>query len=667
MSGGVDRSEFLAGYLAEVEEHLAASSRNLLAIEAGLRASEASPRPVRELFRALHTIKGLSAMVGIEPVVELAHAMESALRLADRAGGRLSADGVDVLAAGLRVIEQQARAVAEDTPVAPPGAALLAALAALEPEGAPKTQGDPVNVGPDLAAGLTPSEAEQLAAGVRSGRRALRVDFAPSAARSARGVNITAVRKALEQLGDVVKTVPMSTPATDAAPGGVSFAILLLTAAADAAVAGAADCTPAQLQNLAAAPGAPALADLPFLDVEESVPHTGVVRVSVARLDEALDGLSALVVSRFRLERAALELAANGTDVRALTSVLQDNARQLKHLRAAIMRARMVTTAELFERLPLLVRGLARATGKKVRLEVEAGDGELDKGVAERIFPALVHLVRNAVDHALEPPDERQRAGKPAEGLIRLACFERGSNQLEVTVADDGRGIDREEVARRAGRAAPTTDQELLALITLPGLSTRVEATTTSGRGMGMDIAKRAIDELAGELSLATHAGRGTTFTLRIPLTITIVDALAFRCGPQVFMVPVAGVEEIVELDPLRILQAPSGKGRAELRMIERQGVAVPLIALNTVFHLSKRPEGVRKALVVKRLGQPFAFEVDQLLRQQEVVVRPLEDPLVRTPGVVGATDLGDGNPTLVLDLIALSGRLSRRRTDLRS
>jgi two-component system chemotaxis sensor kinase CheA len=281
--------------------------------------------------------------------------------------------------------------------------------------------------------------------------------------------------------------------------------------------------------------------------------------------------------------------------------------------------------------------------------------------VADRIFPALVHLVRNAVDHGIEAAEERRRLGKPEEGVVRVACFERSNRQLELSIADDGRGIDAEKLARKAGRPAPDSEAALLDLLALPGLSTQEETTTTSGRGMGMDIVKRvAVDQLGGELSLRTKAGTGSVFTLRIPLSISIVDAFCFVCGPQHFVVPVAMVEEIVEIDPARLLRAPSRSGQQEVHLLERRGEAVPVVALEGMLQLERGDQGRRKALIVRRNAEPFAFEVDRMLGQQEVVVRPLEDVLVRVPGVTGSTDLGDGRPTLVLDLLSLAATLGQ-------
>ena len=317
--------------------------------------------------------------------------------------------------------------------------------------------------------------------------------------------------------------------------------------------------------------------------------------------------------------------------------------------------------------MPLIVRGLSRTTGKPIAIAIDAGRAEVDKAVGERIFPAVIHLVRNAVDHAIEPAAERQAAGKPEEGQIRVACFERGQGQLELTVSDDGRGVDRESVARRAGRPVPESDDVLLDLLALPGLSTTEQATTTSGRGMGVNIVRRLVEDLGGEVRMESRRGQGTTFTLRVPLSLTIIDAFSFAVAGQSYVVPVAGVEEIVEIDAARIVPAPwSAQAGVTLGLYQRRGEPVPLVPLGTLLRPGTDPApatALRKAIVVRRGAAHFGFLVDRMLGQQEVVVRPVDDPLVDVPGVSGATDLGDGKPTLVLDLAALSTRLAGPRT----
>ncbi len=674
MSGPVDLAEFLPAYLEEAEELLASARRHLLAAESSAQQGAPNPRAVRELFRTLHTVKGLSAMIDVEPVVDISHRMETALRAADRAAGRLEPRAIEPLLQGLQAIELRLGALGAGQPVQPAPLELLDALDALTegsaiPARAP-TLATPLELvlEPSIAAKLTSSEKEQLLQGVRAGRRALRADFAPSPAKSAQGLTINTVRERVAEIAEVVKVVPLSRPASKDAPGGLVFALLVLTGDDDAALAKAVGVEGAALVPLTSTrPPAPATASqvaAEWTDAEElPALRRDVVRVDATRLDEAMEELSALVVGRARLARAVSALTASGVDTREVVRLLAENARQLKALRAAVLRVRMVSVAEVLDRLPLMIRGLSRQTGKPVRLRLEVGDAELDKSVGDRLLPAIVHLVRNAVDHALEPVEERRRLGKPEEGQLRISCHPRSNAQLELSVSDDGRGVDAEAAARRLGVPVPRTQEALLELLCQPGLSTRDQVTTTSGRGMGMDIVRRiAVDQLGGELAMETRPGAGTTFTLRVPLTLAIVDAFVFEVAAQRFAVPVSAVEELVEVDPARIVRGPSPGAGGVVGLIERRGAAVPLLRLDAMLALVDGGAAA-KAIVVRQQGQPVAFAVDRMLAQQEIVVRPLEDPLVRVRGVSGATDLGDGRPTLVLDLAALApGRAGAER-----
>ena len=323
------------------------------------------------------------------------------------------------------------------------------------------------------------------------------------------------------------------------------------------------------------------------------------------------------------------------------------------------MRVRMVRVAEVLEPLALLVRSVARTSHKEARLDLDVRDAELDKAVADRLLPAMIHLVRNAVDHAIEPPDVRVAAGKPRVGTIRVACSEFASKMLELTVSDDGRGIDREVIARRAHQEI-ADDQGLLDVLTTSGFSTRDSVTQTSGRGVGMEIVERvAVQELGGELMLDTTVGAGTTFTLRVPLTIAIVEVFSFECAHRAFVVPVAAIEEIFELDATAI--APPAPHRDQrVTLVHRRGRALPVISLGAVLAIDDGSPA-NKAMVIRHDGELIAFAVDRMLGRQEVVVRPVDDPLVRSVGIAGATDLGDGRPTLVLDLSELGDAVHER------
>jgi len=673
----VDLREFRAAYLAEVDEHLGAINAGLLAVEVANRAGRASPRELRELMRLLHTIKGLSAMVGIEPIVGIAHRMETVLRAADEAGGVLGDHALEAMIQGTRAIEAGVRAIAHDEPAPEASAALIAQLDAAEAAPAseqslPPPIGDAQRpeIEPEIAEKLTASEREEVAQGIAAGRHLLRIDFAPTPAKAERGLTITTLRERILPLGELVRVIPLSRAATESAPGGLVFALLLLTEASAEIIAEAGGVPGSDVREILAARPLPRavevnrVEDLPEV-VEAQRP--GVLRVDVGRIDDTIEKLSGLIVTRSRLARAVGRLREGGADTRELEAIMIDNARQLRDLRAAILRVRMIPIATVLDRLPLVIRGLGRSTGKHVRLVLDGAGAELDKTVAERIFPALVHLLRNAVDHGIESPEERARAGKPEHATVTVTSSSRNNRQIEIRIEDDGRGVDRARVAEKAGRDVPTDNHDLLELLCRPGLSTRDAVNTTSGRGVGMDIVRKIVVEgLGGELALDTTAGRGTIFLIRVPLTIAIVDSFTLRCAGERFVVPVPVVEEIVELDPEKIMRGPRAGGR-QARFFERRGETVPLVDLGYALGLGAESDGFtgKQALVVRRGHEdPVAFAIDRVLGQQETVVRPLVDPLVVVAGVSGSTDLGDGRATLVLDLLGLSAKLGRMRKD---
>ncbi len=693
----VDLREFRAAYLAEVDEHLGAINAGLMAVDTANRGGKSSPRELRELMRLLHTIKGLSAMVGIEPIVGIAHRMETVLRAADRAGGLLGDRALEAMIAGTRAIESRVRSLAKDEPVldAAPGtlAELDAVEAEMEADVTPKSLAPAALIDPDVDEKLTASEREQLAQGAAAGRHGVRIDFAPSPAKAERGLTITTLRDRVTAIGEIVRVLPTAVAATEATPGGLLFAVILLTEASLDAVTHTAGVPRTDVREILAArllplepisdPNPPVGAfaavganggidPAPVSDdgAHAEVQRPGVLRVDVARIDDTIEKLSGLIVTRSRLARAAAKLRDGGADTRDLDAILVDNARQLRDLRAAILRVRMIPISTVLDRLPLVIRGLGRTTGKQVRLSLEGGGAELDKTVAERIFPALVHILRNAVDHGIETPEERVRSGKPEHATITVTSSSRNNRQIEIRIEDDGRGVDRARVAAKAGRDA-TDDTTLLELLCRPGLSTRDQVDTTSGRGVGMDIVRKiVVDGLGGELMLETTPGLGTVFVLRVPLTIAIVDAFMLRCGGQRFVVPVPVVEEIIDLDPARLVRGPRVGGR-ETRFFARRNETVPVIdlahALGLVHphaaHVEASAVEATQALVVRRgHDEPVAFAIERVLGQQETVVRPLVDPLVVVTGVSGSTDLGDGRATLVLDLIGLTGKLGRRQ-----
>jgi two-component system chemotaxis sensor kinase CheA len=655
----VDLKEFVAGFLLEADEHLHSVNRNLVDTSEALKKGLAEPRSIRELFRSIHTIKGLASMVGAEPIVDISHEMESILRLADRSGGKITESALNLILKGTAAIEERVRLISkmgvDGIPAA--SAALLEALALEQNTGVQPGQARDVQfqLPPGILKSLSASDQEQMLQAAQAKKRVLLIEFQPSSERAALGFTITTVRDRLGKIGDLVKVIPQSAPNSAT---GIAFFLILVTSENNEAIETASHVSSAEISEVLSVP----IESIDAVDsqveaIEEvSASDHSSIRVDVRRLDDALERLSELVVTRFKMVRVAAKLSEKGVDTRELNGVIADHTRQLKRLRAAITESRMVPLAELLQRIPLVVRGLTKDSGKSVNVVIKASSAEVDKAVADRIFPAIVHLVRNAVDHAIESMEERKQKGKDETGTLTILCDDSSGTRLELTVADDGRGIDREAVAKKAGKAVAKNEQELLAQIVTPGLSTRNEVTHTSGRGMGMDIVQKTVELLGGVFSLKTAPGQGTQFSMKVPVSITIIDVFSFISEGQTFVAPIAMINEIIETHPSQMVKTPvPSQSGSEPRLLQHRGNAIPFFALDALLTENFSSQRIpAKAIIVERVGGSVAIGVDKMLGQQEVVVRPLNDELFRTPGISGATDLGDGLPTLVLDLASL-------------
>ena len=339
--------------------------------------------------------------------------------------------------------------------------------------------------------------------------------------------------------------------------------------------------------------------------------------------------------------------------------------RQLRDLREGVMRVRMVQVGEIFERMRFVVRDLARESGKEIRLELLGQDTEIDKFLVERMTDPLMHLVRNAVSHGLETVEERAAEGKSPEGRITLRAATSGENVL-IEIADDGRGIDAERVAARARERGLISgdvrldEALLLELICAPGFSTRDEADRASGRGVGMDVVCNTVEELGGKLTLATERNRGTRFTVELPLTLAIADAIIASVAGQRFAFPQAVVREVIEVE------AAAVKVFENNEIVSYRGGVLPLVRLARLFGLREKKRDSFHVFVIGGGANAVGLAVDRAVGQKEIVVRGLNDPLVKVAGVAGATDLGDGRVVLILDVAALKhsmlgGRLANR------
>lgn len=385
------------------------------------------------------------------------------------------------------------------------------------------------------------------------------------------------------------------------------------------------------------------------------------VRVPAERLDEMMDRVGELVIAQSRLK----QLAASSSDI-ALRAVAEEIERLASEMRDTMMVVRMVPIAQLFGRFRRLIHDLARDTGKTIELSTEGEATELDKTVIERLADPLIHLIRNAADHGLETPEQRLAAGKPEAGQVVLAARQSGA-EVVITITDDGRGVDRARVRAKAeenGLIQPgqvLSDNELLQLIFAPGFSTAATITNLSGRGVGMDVVKKTIEGLRGSIELTSTPGRGSVVSLRIPLTLAIIDGLLVRVGTSRYVIPLASVEECVELS---VEQDVRSAGRS---LITLRDQLVPFIRLRQMFATGLEPDPHQKIVVVSTGQERVGLVVDQILGDHQTVIKALSAFHAEVGAFSGATILGDGGVALILDIAHLVAAGQRQDAPLRA
>ena len=373
--------------------------------------------------------------------------------------------------------------------------------------------------------------------------------------------------------------------------------------------------------------------------------ETADIRVPAGRLDDLMDQVGELVIAQARLR----QLANSGNNSH-LKSLVEEIERLSSELRDTTMGIRMVPIGSLFSRFRRLVRDLSRDLAKDIALTTSGEETELDKTVIERLHDPLVHLIRNSLDHGIGTPDERESTGKPRQGTIHLSAVHSGA-QVLISIKDDGRGIDPARVRAKAEEnglippGAELSDAELFQLILLPGFSTAAKVTSVSGRGVGMDVVKRAIDALRGTIDISSTMGMGSEMTLRLPLTLAIIDGMLVRVGDGRYVIPLSAVEECVELNPKDDLRAT---GRDFLNIRDE---VVPFIRLKSLFNVATPPEPFQKVVIVAAGDMRVGLAVDQIIGDYQTVIKSLSKVHAAIETFSGATILGDGTVALILDI----------------
>lgn len=671
----IDLQRFHATFFEESREGLNAMEDGLLALESGLEDAET----IHSVFRAAHSIKGGAGTFGFQTIASVTHVLETLLDELRSGTRHLSPAATDAMLASVDVL--RALLAEAEHGQAADVSLIEACLAQLNqvmgtadvvpaPTAAkattPASSGWRIVFRPHLSLFLSGNDPLRLLReldglgkmAVSASTEALPsfADLDPLHAYLGWEIRLEGELKR-ETVAEVFSWVedecdlsiePLSDTDNTATVTATTIIELAPQATATPATAVASPTAAETAPVAAAAPvaGKPAAAN----EAESSI------RVSTDKVDALINLVGELVITQAMIKQVSNSIdPSHAEKLLAGLDLLERNTRDLQE---AVISVRMLPVDAVFRRFPRLVRDLSGRLGKKVRLRTLGEGTELDKGLIEKIADPLVHLVRNSIDHGLEMPDVRSGAGKDETGTLTLAASHQGGH-IVIEVSDDGRGLDREKIlskARERGLAVPDnpTDSQVWDLIFQPGFSTADAVTDLSGRGVGMDVVRRNIQSLGGEVLIESHAGKGTRTLIRLPLTLAILDGMTVSAAEQTLILPLAYVIEA--LQPLREdINTVAGDGR----VLRVRGEYLPLISLHNIYgfdrcHIDSTP----LVVVVESDGQKLALEVDELLGQQQVVVKNIEHNYRRIDGVSGATILGDGRVALIVDI----GGLVRRQ-----
>ena len=641
-----------------------------------------NPEILRQVRRSVHTLKGDSAACGFEELSHLAHLLEDALTLEVASTAKTSLADVVLMAAdtfssmlsGYRGKLQP-----------PAGKELIEQIRSL-------TRKPAANVPYKLQARFAWSEYEELTISDALGRgeNVFNIAFNIDPKCPMRSAALQLIRNVLAECGQVLAIAPdQTTLAEDVDVVEALIATLqsqhcvvrkcripsvvsaLLVERARAQVPDIVEQVTAEVKHELAEPdvtaeevGPQRMLAAASEAAAASFSHLeNLLRVDAERIDAVLNLVGELVIAKSMLHQTVGEFdrrfPRDPLKVR-FADAMAFQARILNDLQKSVMKIRMVPVEQLFRRFPRVVRDVAKSCGKEVNLVITGEDTDLDKSILDALAEPLAHLVRNSVDHGIETADERVRAGKPAQGTVRLAAYHQG-NQIVIEVGDDGRGIDRDLLVKKAiekeiineADAANLAEQEVLDLIFHPGVSTAHQVTSISGRGVGMDVVKSVLERLKGDISIKTIEGNGTTFYLRVPLTLAIINALLFRVAERLYAVPLASVVEIARV------------AEAEVHHVENRDVIRLRDEILALVYLqgaaNKTAHGNTMLIVVVSLGErKFGLVVDRMVGEEELVIKALDDHLVATELVSGASILGDGTVVLILNIAAVISRAGR-------
>ncbi|MGZ5442107.1 MAG: chemotaxis protein CheA [Thermoanaerobaculia bacterium] len=662
-------------FTSEAEELLDELSRDLVELES--QGQNVRPEVVNKIFREVHSLKGLAGMLGFADISELSHSLEDMLDRLRMGKIAITRDLIDLLFDSVDGLNRLVIAIND------PSLAGLVDMTALtsrihgiisqKPQQKPDDGLSQLTLDEQTKKSLTEYEEHRLLENVRSGKHILAVevtfDFADFDER------LRALTQSLSEAGEVISTLP-AIPSGNM--NGIAFRLLygsILDAAAVQALAPQAAVSSLRKTAGTIPTPSPAVeASIAEPAVEEEVSLRSLsqtVRVDISRLDHVMNIVGELIIEKTQLEALARTMATQARMAsHELGKIARNLDRKLNELQKSVIEIRMVPVGQIYSKLSRTVRKLARDLNKEIELVLRGEDTELDKMMVEELTDPLMHIIRNALDHGIESADERRTKGKNPVGRVTLNAYQQG-NSVVLDVTDDGRGVDPERIRRVALERGLIGEKEMIdqqranELLFMPGFSTASAVSEISGRGVGLDVVKRNIQELKGTIDVMTRIDEGTTFRVSLPITLAIIQALIVDAAGEKFAIPLTSVEE-----SLRIYSR-------DIRTVERREVftlrdfTLPLLRLADAFHIDDdRDHGpdTKWFIVVTRAGEKVVgLLVDALVRQQEVVIKSIGERLKTIPGIAGATEIGEGEIVLVVDVGTLIDNFGGRAREARA
>ena len=674
-------NQYMDMFLDESHEHLQSLNEGLLRLEENMEEISA----VNDIFRNAHTLKGMSATMGFAKIAELTHEMEDVLDLVRKEQLKLNEDIMDTLFKCLDSLEQMVDSVgngeAEDVVDVSDLVAKLSSISKGTPapaEAAPSAAAAPAADGASSDLGIDDIDIDVMKKAKEAGMNIFHVKVTLMESCVLKAARSVMVMHALDEVGDVIKSVP---PAEDLEQEKFehSFDVVIATSADTEAVKNAVD-TVSEIEDIGVeeldpdalgkqiepapaqtAPAAAPAAKKPAAPAKKAgaksapaakKPHQSQsVRVDIEKLDTLMNLMGELVINKVRLEQIGQTHRMSD-----LMETLEQMDRVTGDLQNIVMKVRMVPVSAVFNRFPRMVRDVSKELGKEINLTIEGEETELDRTVIDEIGDPIMHLLRNSLDHGVESPDAREAKGKSRVGEVGLIARHEGNNVV-IMITDDGAGIDASKIRRKAvekgmisqEEADRLDDADAVRLIFLPGFSTAEKITDISGRGVGMDVVRSKIEALSGHVDVETHIDEGSVFKIKLPLTLAIIQAMLVCVQEEMYAIPLTSIDSTINIEPSDI-QTIQNK-----EVIVLRGEIIPIIRMEEALQVPHTKDSDEHFVVVVHAGEAKAgIVVDNLIGQQEIVIKTLGNLFAGLKLFGGATVLGDGRVALILDVATM-------------